>query len=127
METNEKMKSFDEIVALIDNARNNAIKKANEELIMLYWNVGQYISQKVAAAEWGDSIVDELADFIKSNYPKIKGFNRRRLYRMKQFYETYKDNEFVSPLVTQISWTNHLTILSKTKSMEEKELRLLKK
>lgn len=40
---------------------------------------------------------------------------------MKQFYETYKENEFVSPLVTQISWTNHLLILSGTKTMEEKE------
>lgn len=43
---------------------------------------------------------------------------------MKQFYETYKDNEFVSPLVTQISWTNHLLILSSTKSIEEKEFYL---
>ena len=40
---------------------------------------------------------------------------------MKQFYETYKDNEIVSPLVTQISWTNNLLILSGTSSMEEKE------
>ena len=35
--------------------------------------------------------------------PGVKGFNRRGLYRMKQFYETYKDDEFVTPLVTQIS------------------------
>lgn len=40
---------------------------------------------------------------------------------MRQFYETYKDNEFVTPLVTQISWTNHLIIMSKTKTMEERE------
>jgi hypothetical protein len=55
------------------------------------------------------------------NCPEIKGFNRRGLYRMKQFYETYKDNEFVSTLLTQISWSNHLAILSSTKSMEERE------
>ena len=40
---------------------------------------------------------------------------------MKQFYETYKDNEFVSPLVAQISWTNHIAILSASKSNEERE------
>jgi hypothetical protein len=51
----------------------------------------------------------------------LLGFNRRGLYRMRQFYETYKENEFVSPLVTQISWTNHLLILSGTKTIEEKE------
>jgi predicted nuclease of restriction endonuclease-like (RecB) superfamily len=117
----ELIKNFDEIVKLIENARSNALKKVNEELIMLYWNVGRYISEKVATAEWGDSIVDQLADFIKTKYSQIKGFNRRGLYRMKQFYETYKNNEFVSALLTQINWTNHLIILSKTKNIEEKE------
>ena len=58
---------------------------------------------------------------MKTNYPNMKGFNRRGRYRMKQFYETYKDNEIVSPLVTQIGWTNNLIILSMTKTMEEKE------
>ena len=38
---------------------------------------------------------------------------------MKQFYELYKDNEKVSPLLTQLSWTNHLKIMSACKSMEE--------
>jgi hypothetical protein len=45
--------------------------------------------------------IDELAKFISANCPEIKGFNRRGLYRMKQFYETYKGNEFVSTLLTQ--------------------------
>ena len=116
--------NFSEIVNIIEMARNNAIKKVNEELILLYWNIGQYISRKVASAEWGDGIIDELASFIKINYPTIKGFNRRGLYRMKQFYETYKDNKFVSTLLTQISWSNHLHILSKTKTMAEKEFYL---
>lgn len=40
---------------------------------------------------------------------------------MKQFYETYKDKEFVSTLLTQISWSNHLAILSSSKSDEERE------
>ena len=40
---------------------------------------------------------------------------------MRQFYETYKDDEFVTPLVTQISWTNHLLIMSKSKTKEERD------
>ena len=69
----------------------------------------------------GDKIVDKLAEFMKREYPTMKGFNKRGIYRMKQFYETYKDYPFVSPLVTQISWTNNLIILSSTNSIEEKE------
>jgi len=61
-----------------------------------------------------------VAAYIATANPGVKGFNRRGLYRMKQFYETYKDDEFVTPLVTQISWTNHLLILSGAKSAEER-------
>lgn len=41
---------------------------------------------------------------------------------MKQFYETYKDNEIVAPLVRQISWTHNVMILGATNSIEEKEV-----
>ena len=61
-----------------------------------------------------------LADFFATNYPELKGFNRRGLYRMKQFYELYKDNEKVSTLLTQLNWSNHLKIMSACKTMEER-------
>ncbi len=112
---------FNRIVSMIQTARANAYAKVNEELINLYYNVGKFVSQKVENAEWGDAVVDKLAQFIQENHPEIKGFTRRGLYRMKQFYETYKDSEFVTTLLTQIPWTHHLLILSKTKSIEEKE------
>ncbi len=59
--------------------------------------------------------LNDLADYIAEKQPVLKGFNRRGLYRMKQFYEVYSDPTIVSPLLTQISWTNHLLILAKTK------------
>lgn len=113
-------KDFIDVVNLIQNAKENALRKVNEELIMLYWNVGRYISEQLENQKWGSSYVDELASYISEKCPDVKGFNRRGLYRMKQFYETYRDNEFVSPLVTQISWTNHLLILSNSKTDEER-------
>ena len=86
----------------------------------MYWNVGEYLSRLCAGSGFGDKVIDEVAAYIAKSNPGIKGFNRRGLYRMKQFYETYKDDEFVSPLVTQISWTNHLLIMSGSKSAEER-------
>jgi len=88
---------------------------------MLYWNIGAYISDQLASAKWGDKTIDYLADYLSSQGPDYKGFNRRNLYRMKQFYDAYEGNEIVSPLVTQIGWTHHLLILSKTKTTEERE------
>lgn len=117
----QHISDFNHIVSLIQTARNNALAKVNEELINLYFNVGKFVSEKVKNAEWGTAVVDNLAEFIKENHPEIKGFTRRGLYRMKQFYETYKDNKIVSTLLTQIPWSAHLHILNKTKTLEEKE------
>lgn len=111
---------FNEIISIISDARANALRAVNTELIKMYWNVGEYISGLCQSSTFGDKVIDEIAKYIKATAPDIKGFNRRGLYRMKQFYETYKDDEFVSPLVTQISWTNHLLILSGCKSAEER-------
>ncbi len=95
-------KQFEDIVKLIQEARFNAIKAVNVELINLYWNVGAYISKKINAAKWGDKTVDELAEFIQANNPELKGFNRRGLYRMKQFYETYASAVFMLTAMTEI-------------------------
>ena len=87
----------------------------------MYQSVGKFLSEKSKSANYGDAYVDSLADYIQKRFPGIKGFNRRGLYRMKQFYETYAGNEKMSPLVTQLSWTNHLLIMSGCKSDEERE------
>jgi predicted nuclease of restriction endonuclease-like (RecB) superfamily len=117
----EIVPNADKIISMIEQARQNALQSVNAELIKLYWNVGEYLSHESAKSTRGDAFIDATAEHIKINCPGIKGFNRRGLYRMRQFYETYKDNKFVSPLVTQISWTNHLLILSGAKTIEEKE------
>lgn len=134
-QTNE---DFEQIALLINEARNRVYKNANSELVLLYFNVGKVVSEKVKAGNWGENTVQELSDYIQLKAPNLSGFNRRGLYRMKQFYETYSAPEFVStlvtqlqkteneileivtPLVTQINWTHHLLILSKTKSPVEK-------
>ncbi len=119
-ELTPKTGQFDEIISIIDNARTRALKAVNAELIQMYWNVGEYLSALCADSEFGDKVIDEVAAYIAKENPGVKGFNRRGLYRMKQFYETYRGDEFVTPLVTQISWTNHLLIMSGSKTVEER-------
>ena len=118
---NEQDQTFIEIAKIIEEARNNAYRKVNEELILMYRQVGQFLSEKTREASYGDGYINSLAHYIQDQFPGIKGFNRRGLYRMKQFYETYADNEKVSALLTQLSWTNHLLIMSGSKSDEERE------
>lgn len=162
---------FEQILLFIQEARSRVYAKANAELVLLYFNVGKVVSEKVSAGNWGENTVQELANFIVAKQPELSGFNRRGLYRMKQFYETYsnpqlvsiamaelqaienKANTKVSPLATQIkkaqntkvspvvtqlenqeieienfiknmlskvSWSHHLLILNKAKTIEEK-------
>lgn len=106
---------------MIETRRNNAVRKVNEELVGLYWDCGKYISNKVKNEKWGSKTIDKLASYIKNKYPKMRGFNRAGIYRMKQFYETYKDNKIVSTMLRQLGWSIHILILNSTNSMEEKE------
>ena len=93
---------FSNIISLIRQSQANALRSVNTELINLYWQVGEYISRQLAGAAWGEKTVDELAEYISNHHPEIKGFNRRGLYRMKQFYELYNNSSIVSSVLTQL-------------------------
>ena len=107
-----KENQFLGILLLIKQSRANAIRAVNSELINLYWNIGSYISKKIADSSWGNKTVDELADYIRKNNPDLKGFERRSLYRMKQFYETYASASFVIPEVKLIGNVGSAEIVS---------------
>lgn len=115
---------FAEITRLIASARQRAYQAVNTALIDLYWQVGAYLSGKIKAAEWGEGVVDQLAQHLASTQPGLKGFTRRNLFRMRQFYEAYPDQQLVTALLTQLPWTHNLIILSRSKCPEEREFYL---
>lgn len=122
----QKNNDFANVVLMIKQAQIKAYSSVNRELIDLYYNLGKYISIKVENSLWGKGVVKELANYIQNNSPELTGFSDKNLWRMKQFYETYKDDEKLSPLVRELSWTNNLIIFSRTKSSEERDFYLKK-
>lgn len=116
---------FAEVLDLIEAARGRAYQAVNAELVTLYWRLGEHISKKIASAEWGDGVVDELAAAIARQYPGMRGYTRPNLFRMRRFYETYRGDEKVSPLVRQLPWTHHLIILGQVKHPAEREFYML--
>lgn len=118
---NDNTQDIIDIVSVIEAHRKIAFQKVNEELITMYYEIGKYLSKKVKEEKWGSKVIENISKEIKNKYPTLKGFEKRGLYRMIQFYETYIGNEIVSTLLTQISWSNNLMIISSTRSMEEKE------
>ncbi len=121
---NNNKNSFNEVLTLIQKAKQQIYKQANTLLIELYWDIGHYISDKTTKERWGKSTVKELAHYIKKEDASIGGFSEQNIWRMKQLYETYKDNKKLLPLVREVSWTNNLSIMSGRKSDEEKEFYL---
>ena len=123
---------FEAIVGLIQAARQRAFQVVNTALIDLYWRIGEQISRRIAAAEWGDGVVALLAAHIARTQPGLRGFTRPNLFRMRQFYEAYpsaligegQDEPKVSALPRQLPWTHNLIILSQSKRPEERDFYL---
>jgi predicted nuclease of restriction endonuclease-like (RecB) superfamily len=112
---------FFEVIRLIAASREKAYQAVNTALIDLYWQVGSMISGKIKAAEWGDGVVDRLAEFIARREPGLRGFTRRNLFRMRSFFDAYEADLKVRPLVAQLPWSHHIVILEQSKRPEERE------
>jgi predicted nuclease of restriction endonuclease-like (RecB) superfamily len=116
----ELEKQFSHITTLIKEAKQRAYQAVNNELVSLYWQVGEYVSQQVASKTWGKSVVQELANFIQKSEPNIIGFSSQNIWRMKQFFETYKDSPKLATVWREISWSHHKIIIP-CRSHEERE------
>jgi len=120
----KKDSEFSEVLGIIRAGRAKAYKAVNVALIDTYWAVGAYLSRKVAEAGWGKGVVKELADWLLTRAPDLKGFSASNLWRMKQFYETYAGSPKLAPLVRVLPWTHNLLILGQSKRPEEREFYL---
>lgn len=97
---------------LIGDARQRVAATVNAELTMLYWRVGSRIRADVLQnerAEYGEQIVSTLSAQLTAEYGK--GFARPNLFRMLKFAEQFPDEEIVSSLMRQLSWTHFIQLL----------------
>lgn len=131
-----------EIKQQIIQSRYNAARLVNKEQLVLYFNTGKALSQKVKAENWGEGVLKKIADDLQCQLPGLKGFSFRSLKKMRQFYEAYKGMPIGSPAASQIgppvaaqlqmsenqlldlffgiSFTHHIVILTGSGSMEER-------
>jgi len=115
---------FDEVLRLIEAARGRAIAAVNTALIDLYWQIGEHINRRIASDGWGQGTVKELAEYIQRRHANARGFSAQNLWRMRQFYETYRQQPKLSALLTALPWTHNLLILGRCKRDEEREFYL---
>jgi predicted nuclease of restriction endonuclease-like (RecB) superfamily len=117
---NPNIEHFPPVLQLIQQAKLRVLSTANQQLLELYWQIGEYLSLKVAEHGWGQGTVRELANWLAEREPNLRGFSAQNLWRMRQFYEAYVEQPKLSPLVRVLSWTHNLLVLSKCKTEEER-------
>lgn len=92
---------------LIDNEVYSRIKDYSKERhkVITYFEIGKLLSE--AGGKYGDNIIEE---YSKKLVVEVgKKYNKRTLFRMKQFYNIFSDKK-VSTLWTQLTWS-HLRLL----------------
>lgn len=89
-------REFEQICSYINQSRNRAIGFLNYAAVSTYWTVGAYVSMRLKNAAWGSKTVVELGDYLKTRHPKLRGFGRRQIYNMVEFYDSYSSVEFRS-------------------------------
>ena len=91
----EYSQDFAQIVQIIEYNRSQAIQVINHASVLTAWQVGAYVSDKIKNAAWGSKVVQQLAEYIHTQNPTLKGWSKRTIYKMVQFYETYTTVQFV--------------------------------
>ena len=112
-------KILDKFIKHIEQSKFRAFSEVNKALLHAYWNIGKELSENAA---YGKSVVEKLSVDLRLRYPDVRGYSERNLRNMKKFYDTYeKLQPVVAELLFKVSWNNHVIILNKTSSDEEKQ------
>lgn len=93
-QTTEYKQQFEEIRNIILLHRSRALQNVNEESLAMSWQVGQIVSFRLKNNEWGSKVVTQLSEYLRAKDPSLKGYSRRNIYNMVNFYETYSSPEF---------------------------------
>lgn len=111
----------DEVKELIHKKQYKVLQLINAETINLYWEIGEEIYRQQEENGWGKSIVQVLSKELQKEFPGAKGYSAANLWRMRNFYLSYRNSEKLAPLVREISWSNNIIIMEKCKDDLQRE------
>jgi predicted nuclease of restriction endonuclease-like (RecB) superfamily len=122
-------------------SRYIAARLANKEQLLLYFKTGKMLSQKITSERWGVKIIEQVAEDLQKQLPGLRGFSYRNLMKMKQFSDSYSFMSILPSVTAELriyrrkpeietsqihthflslSFTHHILILNKCKSVEER-------
>ena len=102
----------------IHASQQRAARAVNQELVLLYWQIGREILERQSQQYWGAKVIERLALDLRAAFPEMKGFSNRNLKYMRAFAEAWTNSEFVQEVLAQLPWYHQTTILDKLKTLE---------
>ena len=109
---------LNELKVRIRNAQVKAALAVNQELVLLYWQIGRDILQQQQEKGWGSKVIPRLAKDLKREFPDMRGFSSRNLKYMRAFAEADPDRTIVQQAAAQIPWFHNCTLIDKVKDPE---------
>ena len=120
LHTSEYFGFVEDIKQQIRNSQIKAMVKVNQELLLMYWNIGKSIIQMQKQYTWGDNFLEQLAKDLKKEYPNSSGYSYRNLKYMRLFAKENKEFVIGQSVIAQISWTHNIRLLDYCKEPEER-------
>ena len=115
-----------EIMERIRSAQMRAAAAVNQEVVLLYWQIGRAVMERQEREGWGTRVIDRLAADLRAAFPAQRGFSTRNLKYMRAIAEAYRDPEFVQQVVAQVPWGHHMVLLDRLKEARQREWYLRK-
>jgi predicted nuclease of restriction endonuclease-like (RecB) superfamily len=103
----------------IRTAQIRAALAVNQELVLLYWQIGCDILSRQHQQGWGAKVIEKLSKDLQQEFPDMKGFSSRNLKYMRTFAEAYPE-QIVQEVLAQITWYHNIALLEKLKSLEKR-------
>ncbi|MCE5316603.1 MAG: DUF1016 N-terminal domain-containing protein, partial [Parachlamydia sp.] len=123
--TSEYLSTLADLKRQIQENQIETLVCVNQKLIHLYWNIGKTISDKQKKGRWGTSVIEQLAKDLQNAFPRMEGFSRTNVFRMRAFYLAYEKvpqpvGQFYGLPVAQIPWGHNIVLLEKLKDAQER-------
>lgn len=108
---NTEINFIEEIKSLLQEARWKIVRQVNSTMLMTYFEIGQRIVEQEQKgneqAKYGDYLLAELSESLSASFGK--GFSKRNLELMRQFYLKYKNAK--SAISHSLSWTHYIRLM----------------
>ena len=102
-----KINLFNDVKQIIDDSCLHLAKTVESTLTEMYWQIGKTINNEILKnerGEYGKQVLSSLSMELTREYGK--GFERKNLSRMIQFYNKFSDYQIVATLWRQLTWSH---------------------